>query len=146
MSFKSFLSAAGHDFLAVFKYLGSPQGQKTVTALEGAAVVAGTIEGGPALGSAVAGIETLFNAGLKSALNIEASAAAVGAQSGTGAQKSAAVIATLDTQSAGFLESIGVKDATAEEVQTLSKAFGDAAANILNSIPARAVQTAPAAA
>ena len=137
MSFKSFLSAAGHDFLAVFSWLGSKQGQTTVSGVETAAAVIGTAIN-PAVGASITGVEALINAGLQQVLQMEASAAAVSAQSGTGAQKSTAVIATLVPQAAALLESMGVSNATAEQVQALATAISNGLVSILNAIPAPA--------
>ncbi len=136
MSFKSFLSAVGHDFTAVFHWLGSPQGQAAVTAGETAAVVIGTATGGPATGVAISGVEGLINIGLKGVLNMEASAAAVGAQSGTGAQKAVAVAATLEPQVFALLQQLGIKNPTVDQVQTVANAVTNGLAGILNAIPA----------
>lgn len=135
MSFKSFLSAAGHDFVNVFKWLGSAQGQATITSGE---AIANTVvtAANPALGAALTGVESLINAGLKQVLSMEASAAAVGAQSGTGAQKAAAVIASLSPQAAALLQSIGISQPTAEQVQTLTTAISSGVTGILNAMSA----------
>ena len=135
MSFKSFLSAAGHDFVSVFNWLGSAKGQATISGVETAANVGVSVLN-PALGASLAAVEGLFNAGLKSILGMEASAAAVGAQSGTGAQKAAAVTANLAPQAEAFLQSIGVSAPTATEVQTLATAISGGLVSILNAIPA----------
>jgi hypothetical protein len=135
VSFKSFLSATGHDFVGILKFLGSTQGQTVVSGAEVAAAAIGSAVN-PALGASILGVESLVNAGLKSALSIEASAAAVGAQSGTGTQKLAAVTASLSGQAGSFLQSIGVSSPTDEEVQTLATAIGNASAAVLNAIPA----------
>lgn len=135
MSFKSFLSAVGHDFVSVFHYLGSPSGQAIVTGAE--AVVNATVGAvNPAILAGLTGVETLINNGLKQALNMEAAAAAVGAQSGTGPQKSAAVIASLAPQVGIFLQSVGVSNPTSTQVETLSTALANGLVTILNSIPA----------
>lgn len=139
--FKSFLSAVGHGFVDVFKWLGSTQGQTTVTTVEGAAVAVGTAIN-PGIGASIAGVEGLVNLALKQILSMEASAAAVGAQSGTGAQKAAAVIATLSPQSSALLQSLGVKEPTADQVQSLATAISTGLVGILNAIPA---PTQPAA-
>lgn len=133
--FKSFLSAAGHDFLKVFSFLGSAKGQQVVAGTESAVdAVVGIVD--PALSGALLGIQNLFNAGLQKALSIEASAAAVGAQSGTGAQKAAAVIAGLTPQVASFLTSIGIKNPTAAQAQTLATALNNGVVSFLNAVPA----------
>jgi hypothetical protein len=142
MSFKSFLSAAGHDFVAVFKYLGSPAGQKTVQIAEGAAVVAGTLVGGPGLGAAISGVELLINKGLAGVLAMEASSAAVAAQSGTGVQKGLAVTAQLIPQAEALLQQLGFSNPTEEQVLAVAGAVSKGIADIVNSIPAPVVPPA----
>jgi hypothetical protein len=137
--FKSFLSALGHGFVAVFGYLGSAKGQAAVQGAEAIALTVGTAVG---VGPAVAGIEALINTGLKEVIKIEASAAALGVQSGTGAQKAAVVIATIAPQASDFLVSIGVANPTAEQVQTVASAISGGLVAILNSLPS---PTTPAA-
>lgn len=140
-SFKSFLSAAGHDFVAVLKYLGSPAGQKTVQIAEGAAVVAGTAVGGPALGAAISAVEVLINKGLSGVLAMEASAAAVNAQSGTGLQKGTAVAAGLIPQATDLLAQLGFSNPTEEQVMAVANAVSKGVADIVNSIPAPVTPT-----
>jgi hypothetical protein len=137
---KSFLSAVGHGFVDVFKWLGSKQGQETVNSAEVLAAGIGTVIGGPGVGAAIVGVETLVNAGLKQIIAVEAGAAAVGAQSGTGAQKASAVIAYLTPQAHDTLVALGVKEPTAEQVQSFATAISDGLVGILNAIPAPAVQ------
>lgn len=134
-SFKSFLSAVGSDFLNVFKWLGSSQGQATVTGVETVATTVATAIN-PAVGVAISGVEAIINSALKQILSMEASAAAVGAQSGTGAQKASAVIASLTPQTEALLQSMNVPNATAAEVQTLATAISNGLTGILNAIPA----------
>jgi hypothetical protein len=134
--FKSFLSAVGHDFVAVFKWLGSTQGQQAVQVAEGTAVTVGTIVGGPALGIAITGVEGLINVGLRAVLQMEASASAVGAQSGTGAQKGAAVVALLVPQATQLLKDLGVTNPTVEQGELLAAAIADGLVGIVNKIPA----------
>jgi hypothetical protein len=138
-SFKSFLSAAGADFLHVFSWLGSSQGQATVAGVETAAVAVGTAIN-PAIGAAIGGVETLINAALKQILSMEASAAAVGAQSGTGVQKAAAVVASLTPQTSALLTTLGVAAPTATEAQALATAINNGLTAILNAIPPPAAQ------
>lgn len=133
--FKSFLSAVGHDFIAVFKWLGSAQGQQTIASGEAIATTVVTAVN-PGVGAALAGIEAIVNAALKQVLSMEASAAAVAAQSGTGAQKAAAVIATLTPQAEALLKSMNVSAPTAEQVQSLASAISNGVVGILNAIPA----------
>ena len=133
--FKSFLSAVGHGFVDVFKFLGSAAGQRTIQVAEGAAVAAGTIVGGPGLGAAIAGVESLINKGIQGVLSMEASAAAVGAQSGTGAQKGAAVAASLIPQAQDLLKQLGFSNPSEEQVMNVANSVAKGIADILNSIP-----------
>lgn len=136
MTFKSFLSAFGHDFVSVFHWVGSAQGQKTVVALEQSAIVAGDVIAGPAAGSAIASVENLINIGLKGVLSMEASAAAVGAQNGTGAQKSVAVAAMLTPQIEALLKQLGLDNPTVQQVESVANSVTAGLAGILNTLPA----------
>ena len=127
MSFKSFLSSVGHDFVKVFSWLGSPKGQAVIGTVEAVTV---------AIDPALAGIEALVNTGLKSVISIESVAAAAGQQTGTGAQKSAAVVASIAPQVENFLKSIGIANPAAADVQKYATSISDALVAILNSIPA----------
>jgi hypothetical protein len=144
----TFLSKLGTDLKIgikdVFGWLGSSQGKTAIAGAETAAVAIATPLGE---GPMVSGILGLVNGGLNSATAIESLAAQAGTQTGTGTQKAAAVATVLGGSAAQFLESVGVKDATAEEVQNLSSVIASASADILNAIPARAQlsTTAPAA-
>lgn len=135
----TFLSKFGQDlkigFKDVFGWLGSPQGRTAIVGAETAAVAIATPLGA---GPMVAGIEGLINAGVNSASTIESLAVQAGVQAGTGAQKAAAVATVIGANVEQFLESIGVKDATAQEVENLSTVIAGASADILNAIPARA--------
>lgn len=146
MSFKSFLSAVGHDLgtgvKAVFGFLGSSAGQAAVAGVETAgATVASLIN--PAAGAAVAGFESLLNAGIKQVMAVEASASTAGMQSGTGAQKLAAVTSAIAPNVGSFLTSIGISNATETEVQSYSTAVANGLVTILNALP---VPTTPPAA
>jgi hypothetical protein len=134
--FKSFLSAVGHGFVVALKWVASPAGQKTVQIAEGAAVAAGTAFGGPGLGAAIAGVELLINKGLKGVIGMEASAAAVNAQSGTGVQKGVAVAASLVPQATDLLNQLGFENPTEDQVMSVANAVSKGLADILNSIPA----------
>lgn len=138
MSFTSFLSAVGKDVKAVFVWLGSPQGQATVAGVETVATTATTLIN-PAAGAALTGFEALFNAGLKEVISIETVAAAAGAQTGTGAQKSAAVVAAITPSVQAFLTSIGITNATAAEIQQYATALSNGIVGILNALPAGTV-------
>jgi hypothetical protein len=143
-SFKSFLSAVGHDFVSVFTFFGSAKGQAAVAGVEGVTNAVATAIN-PALGASLAGIEGLINSGITEVLKIEASAAALNVQSGTGAEKAAAVIASLAPQAAAFLQSIGVSQPTSTQVQTVASAISGGLVAILNSLPTPATDAAPAA-
>ena len=102
---------------------------------EGAAVAVGTAVGGPGLGAAIAAIELLINKGITGVVQMEASAAAVGAQSGTGAQKGAAVAALLVPQAEELLKQLGFSNPTEEQIMNVANATSKGIADILNSIP-----------
>lgn len=136
----SFLSTVGKDFKAVFSWLGSTQGQNTITAVEaGTNTIVALVN--PAAAVALTGIEALINAGLKQVVSIESVAAAAGSQTGTGAQKSAAVIAAVTPNVASFLQSIGVTSPTSTQVQTIATTLGNSLVTVLNSIPTPAPTT-----
>ena len=134
VTFKSFLSAVGNDVKAVFGWLGSAQGQTAVAGVEGAATAVTTVIN-PGLGAALTGVEGLFNAALKQIISTEALAAAAGAQSGSGAQKSAAVVSAITPQIPAFLTSIGISAPTTQQVNTVATAVTNGLVAILNSIP-----------
>lgn len=141
MSFISFLKSVGKDFTSVFSWLGSAKGQATVAGVETAATgITAIVNPGAAAG--LTGIEMLINAGIKSVVSIESLAAAAGQQSGTGAQKLAAVVSAVSPQTSSFLESIGVSNPTAAQVQQTTTAIANGIVAILNALPAP-VATAP---
>lgn len=141
---ETFLDRIGHAFKAVFGFLGSPQGQSLIVAGETAATIAGGIAAPEAL-PAIQGVEGLINAGLRSALATEALAAAAGTQQGTGAQKLAAVTATIAPNVQSFLAAIGVKDTTSEQSQTIATVVANSLVAILNALPPGSVNATPAA-
>jgi hypothetical protein len=143
MGFKSFLSAVGHAPLVVLKYLNTPQGQKTVQIAEGAAVMAGTAFGGAALGAGIASVEALLNKGIAGVLGMEANAAVIGAQSGTGAQKGTAVAAALIPQAQQLLKDLGYENPTEDQIFSVAVAVSSGLANIINSIPPPAALVSP---
>jgi hypothetical protein len=140
--FKNFMDHVGHAFGEVFAYLGSAKGQRAIAAVEGTSVVIATAAFSPAAGAALAGVEALINAGIRQVVSIESVAAAAGASTGTGTQKAAAVTTAMTPQIASFLQSIGVSEPRADQVQALGTAISTALVAVLNSIPA---PTAPAA-
>jgi hypothetical protein len=141
--FKNFMHSVGHKFQQVFAYLGSPKGQASITAIEGATTGIVTAIN-PGAGAVLVGVEALFNAGLRSAVTIESIAAAAGAQDGTGAQKAAAFTASLASQIGAFLQSIGVANPKAEQIQSISTALSGGVVAVLNSIPAPIETVTPA--
>lgn len=136
-SFKSFLSEIGTKAKAVFVWLGSTQGQATIATVEGAtdAVVTAV---DPVAGVALAGIEALVNNALKQVVSAETLAVAAAAQSGTGAQKSAAVVTAVAPQVSTILQSLGVKQPAASQVQTISQVVATSLSSIVNAFPASA--------
>lgn len=134
MSFKSFLSAVGHDFAKVFAWLGSTQGQATIAGVETTATAVATAIN-PADGLAVAGIEALINAALKQIISVETVATAAGQQSGTGTQKAAAVISAITPQIGPLLESLGVSNPTAAQIQAVAESVNAGLVGVLNAIP-----------
>ena len=119
----------------MFKYLGSPQGQKVIQIAEVTAVTAGTLVGGPGLGAAISGVELLINKGLQGIWNMEASAAALNAQSGTGLQKGAAVAAGLLPQAEQLLKDMGYDNPTVEQIESVANEVSKGLADIINQIP-----------
>lgn len=135
MSFKSFLDAIGNDAKAVFAFVASPKGQAEITAGEAAAVTV-TAAINPAAGLVLSGVETLVNAGLTEVVKVEQLAASAGAQSGTGAQKAAAVAQAVTPQITSLLESLGVSAPTATQVQSVASALTTGLVGVLNALPA----------
>ena len=135
MSFKSFLSAVGHDTKEVFSWLGSAQGQTTIAAVEGTSLAVTTAVN-PVAGATLAGVEALINVGLKEVVSIETVAVAAGQQSGTGAQKLAAVTAAVAPSVGALLQSLGVSNPTSAQTQAVATAIGNGLATILNALPA----------
>lgn len=135
----SFLSAVGKSFKAVFGWLGSSSGQKTLTAAESAAVVVGTAVGaGPLISAGV----TLINSWINEAIKVEALASAAGQQTGSGAQKAAAVLSTMTPQLISFLKSQGL---SSDQVEQKANAINTAVVGILNTLEAPEVVAEPVA-
>lgn len=144
-SFKSFLSAIGHDAVTVFKWLGSTQGQTEVQVVEGAAAAV-TSAVNPAAGLALTGIEALINAGLKQVVSIETVSVEAGQQSGSGAQKASAVASAAAPQIQATLQALGVPNPTAAQIQSIGSVVATSLANIVNAFPPPATPApAPAA-
>lgn len=137
----SFLSTVGKDFKAVFSWLGSAKGQKTITAVE--TTTAGVVSAiNPAAGAVLIGFENLFNAGLKQVLSIESIAAAAGEQDGTGLQKAAAVATAVEPQSMAFLLALGVSKPTVAQIDAISNIISKGLVSIGNELPATAAEAA----
>jgi hypothetical protein len=147
MGFKHFLEAAGHDVLAVLTFGASAKGQQVIAGVEGAAVAIGTAVGGPGVGAGITAIEGLINTGLKHVFTMQAlgTAAAANGQNVTGAQKAAAVIDALTPETSALLQDLGVKNPTADQIQSLASLISQSLVNIVQAIPAPApvVSTAP---
>jgi len=133
-TFKSFLSAVGNEAATVFKWLASPQGQTEVAVVETSAAAVTTAIN-PAAGAALVAIEGLINVALKQVISIEAVAAAAAQQSGTGAQKAAAAAVAVAPQISATLQSLGVKNPTSDQVQTIATVVSASIANIVNAFP-----------
>ena len=134
-SFKTFLQDFGKDFVKVFSFLGSSQGQAVVQGVEGGVAAVAGVFAGPAGAAAVTGVEALINAALKQVISVEAVAAAAGQQDGSGPQKAAAVISAIAPQVAAVLTSAGISSPTATQVQTLATAVNTGIVAVLNAIP-----------
>jgi hypothetical protein len=89
----SFLSALGKDFKSVFTWLGSAKGQAVISTGEAAV---------EAVVPAATGIITIANNWLTEIIKTETIAAAAGQQTGSGVQKSAAVISAVTPEVLAF--------------------------------------------
>ena len=107
MSFKSVLSVIGADAKKVFTWVASSKGQAVVAA--GEAVVED-------VDPALTGLINLANTYLQEIFKTEALATAAGAQSGTGLQKSAAVVTALTPSVLAYAKSAGLPAPTATEI------------------------------
>lgn len=127
----SFLSTIGKDFKAVFSWLGSAKGQAVVTSVEGLGEAEATALGEGAV--VQAGID-LINSWLNKIITTETVAAAAAQQTGSGAQKSAAVLAAIGPELNQYFPGT-----TAAQAQTINTAL----VTVLNTLGSVA---APAAA
>jgi len=125
MGFKSVLSAIGSDVKKVFDWISSPQGQQLIATGEGVAV---------AVYPPAAGLVAIGNAILTEAIKVEALAAGAGAQSGSGAQKLAAVTSAVTPEILAYASQQGLNQPTAAEIQTAVSAV----VAFLNAFPAKA--------
>lgn len=107
MSFKSVLSTVFSDSKKVFAWVGSAKGQAVIGAGESLA------EG---VDPALAGIFTLANTYIQEAIKTEALATAAGAQSGTGVQKSSAVVSAVTPSVIAYAKQAGLPAPTATEI------------------------------
>jgi len=123
MGFKSVLSAIGADVKKVFDWISSPAGQQLIATGEGVAV---------AVYPPAAGIVAIGNAILTEAIKVEALAAGAGAQSGTGAQKLAAVSSAVTPEILAYAQQHGLGQPTATEIQTAVSSI----VSFLNAFPA----------
>jgi hypothetical protein len=114
MSVKTVLQSIGSETKKVFDWLGSPKGQATIAAGEAAVEIAYP----PA-----AGLIALANVGLTEVIKIEALAAAAGAQNGSGAQKSVAVVTAIEPSVLAFAKEHGLPTPTADRVKAASDAL-----------------------
>lgn len=131
----SFLSEFGKDFKAVFAWLGSKQGQTTIATVEtSATAVVAAIN--PAAGVAMSGIEALINSAMQQIVSAESLAAAAEQQTGSGAQKAAAVVAAVSPQVSSILQSLGVKSPAATQVQSIAQVVANSLVSIVNAFPA----------
>jgi hypothetical protein len=127
MSFVSVMKAIGKDIEKVFS---SSVFQTGVEIAEGV------------VGLAVPGLGPAFNMTAQAVMTAEANFAAVGQQSGTGAQKLASVISSSGNLIAQALKDAGVANVTQQKVADYISSI----VTILNATPAAALAPAPAAA
>jgi hypothetical protein len=134
MGFKSFLSGIVHDAGKVFSFLGSTQGQNTIAAVEGTATSVATAVN-PKTGNDLQNVSVLINQGLREVVSAESVAAQAGKQSGSGAEKAAAVTAALTPHITTVLNSLGVAQPTTDQVQKVGLAVSSGIVGILNELP-----------
>ena len=106
----SFLSTLGADAKKLFSWIGSTKGQQTVTAVEGAGeAIADAVD--PAL----AGLNPLITSWTQEIFKAESLAAAAGVQTGSGAQKTAAVLSAITPQVLSFAQANKLPTPTATD-------------------------------
>ena len=135
MKVPGWLSAIGRDARKVFVWLGSPTGQRTVQTTE-ALVATGVTLVDPAIAPEIDAGIGLFNAWARQALQIETVATAAAASSGTGAQKAASVIQSMEP----FVQQYASKCGAPAPTQAQLAALNNAAVAFLDNLP---VPTAP---
>jgi hypothetical protein len=105
----SFLSTIGKDFKAVFSWLSSAKGQAVIGTGEAVA---------EAFNPALSGVFTLANSWMTKVIETESLAAAAEAQTGTGVQKAAAVMAAMGPEISKYFPT-----ATAAQIGTANTAI-----------------------
>lgn len=125
----SLLSTIGADFKKVFSWIGNPKTQSTITAIEttGEAVAA-------AIDPGLAGLFPLINTWTQEIFKMEALATAAGSQTGTGAQKSAAVLSSVTPAVLAYAQQAGLSAPTAAQIATVNTAL----VTVLNTLGAPA--------
>lgn len=113
MSFLSGLKVFGQDIEKAFLWFGSPQGKAVVSA--GEAVV-------ESVAPASAPIVELFNEWAAKAYNVEALAVAASQASGTGPQKAALAISTIEPVVVQYAKDQGLSPRTAAQIQAANDA------------------------
>lgn len=121
----SVLSTIGKDIKKIFTWIGSASGQKTI-ATAGEIVVA--------IDPALSGVVDLAENYIKQAFTIESVAVAASAQTGSGAQKLAAVIAAVTPSALQYAQQAGAPAPTAAQIEAQANAI----VAFLNALPAAA--------
>jgi len=123
MGFKSVLTVIGADAKKVFVWVASPKGQAVIHTGE---AVAEAIDPG------LTGLINLSETYMQEIIKTEALAAAAGAQTGTGVQKSAAVVSAVTPAVIAYAKEAGLPTPTADQISKAS----DAMVAFLNSLAA----------
>ena len=114
MGDKSVLSVIGKDVKSVFSWIGSAKTQSIIAEGE-----AGLL----AIYPPAAGILAIANAGLIEAIKIEALAAGAGSQSGSGTQKSAALVSALTPEILTYAQMNGFPVPTSDKIQSAANSL-----------------------
>lgn len=133
LNFKSILSHIGKDLKIAWNFITSPAGQKAIAAAETVAEVATTAVN-PEAGNVLTGAISLSNNIMAEVIKTEAIAAAAGQQSGSGAQKLAAVVAAITPQALDYAKAHGLPAPTSDQISLMV----EASVGFLNAIPAPA--------
>jgi len=121
MSFLSGLKVFGSDILKAFAWFGSPGGQAVIGAEETAVEAAFPVS---------APIISIFNTWAAKIYNIEAIAVAAGKATGSGADKSAAVVTSIVPNVTAYAKAANVKPRTPAQLKTAN----DAAVAFINAM------------